>query len=124
MQLLGNEKTLQETCRVWGRWKQSRMEDKKNAAPEGQVQELREKVKSLERSLVWICVSLIVIAVVVGFCFWCIGIIIDAIVSFQNSVISFNERILSINEQVFVFIDVLNDFLPRINELLEQLKLF
>ena len=98
--------------------------EKKNAALEGQVQELQRKVKGLERSLVLVCIGLIVAAVSVGFCFWRVSSSLGAIVDFQNSAISFNEQILAVNEQVSVFIDVLNDFLPRINELLEQLKLF
>jgi len=100
------------------------MEEEKSAALEASVQELQRKVRRLEQISIWVCVALLIGTVVVIFCFGRLSIIIDAIVSFQNSVISFNERILSVNEQVSVFIDVLNDFLPRINDLLEQLKLF
>lgn len=100
------------------------MDERKNAALEEQVQELQKKVVGLERSLFWVCVGLIVAAVGISFCFWQFRSSINAIIDFQNSVICFNEGILAANEQVIVFLEKLNDLTLRINELLEQLKLF
>ena len=83
------------------------MDEKKIAALEGQVQELQRRVKTQEKILFVITITVLIWAAVCFWQFWRIARIIDAVIVFRDGVINFHGEIIWTLRKLIALLDVL-----------------